>query len=238
MDTRWRGRSGLRGGTRSRILRTWATSRHDRRAYTRRGAPPAARRRGNHRRRAVVSPWPGLLTLWTSWPSSREAGSFDKRPGRERPAGWLAFFPKPEVHLRGDVLVPTSRDGAASACPRCRRSSAWSSLPTGSARCCPLPPSALDRTRKMAVYAREGVKHLWFVDPRPQTLEVYRLEGGTGVLLGTHTGDDPGPRRALRGHLHEAGRALGALTHTTPGCRKPCIAAPPRTPRRRSTPPA
>lgn len=35
---------------------------------------------------------------------------------------------------------------------------------------------ALDRTRKMGSYAREGVKHLWLVDPRTRLLEMYRLE--------------------------------------------------------------
>jgi Uma2 family endonuclease len=40
----------------------------------------------------------------------------------------------------------------------------------------------------MGVYAREGVKHLWLVDPGAQMLEVYRLEGGRWLLLGTHVG--------------------------------------------------
>ena len=38
----------------------------------------------------------------------------------------------------------------------------------------------------MVVHAREGVRHLWLVDPAAQTLEVYRLEGGRWLLLGTH----------------------------------------------------
>jgi Uma2 family endonuclease len=33
----------------------------------------------------------------------------------------------------------------------------------------------IDRSRKMAIYAREGVGHLWFVDPRQRRLEAYRL---------------------------------------------------------------
>jgi Uma2 family endonuclease len=54
-----------------------------------------------------------------------------------------------------------------------------------------LSPSTetMDRGRKMAVYGREGVKHLWLVDPRVQSLEVYRLEGGGWVRVGVHTGD-------------------------------------------------
>ena len=30
----------------------------------------------------------------------------------------------------------------------------------------------------MAIYARDGVKHLWLLDPRRQRLETYRLEAG------------------------------------------------------------
>lgn len=44
----------------------------------------------------------------------------------------------------------------------------------------------------MRVFAREGVRHAWFVDPGARTLEVYRLaEGGEGragqwTLLSAH----------------------------------------------------
>jgi Uma2 family endonuclease len=46
----------------------------------------------------------------------------------------------------------------------------------------------IDRSRKMSVYAREGVLHLWFVDPLACTLEVYRLEGNRWVVASTHGG--------------------------------------------------
>lgn len=53
-----------------------------------------------------------------------------------------------------------------------------------------LSPStaALDRGAKLPVYAREGVRHVWFVDPEARTLEVLRLEGSRYTLLVTHTG--------------------------------------------------
>ena len=40
----------------------------------------------------------------------------------------------------------------------------------------------------MRVHVREGVGHLWFVDPLARTLEVYRLEGGRWVVASTHGG--------------------------------------------------
>jgi Uma2 family endonuclease len=35
---------------------------------------------------------------------------------------------------------------------------------------------AFDRDQKMAIYAREGVKHAWLVDPIAQTVEVFVLD--------------------------------------------------------------
>jgi len=50
---------------------------------------------------------------------------------------------------------------------------------------------ALDRTRKLPLYAREGVTHVWLIDPLAQTLEVYRLDGDTYRLVATHAGTAP-----------------------------------------------
>jgi Uma2 family endonuclease len=48
----------------------------------------------------------------------------------------------------------------------------------------------IDRSRKMRHYARDGVAHLWLVDPLLQTLEVYRLEAGRWVVVATYAGDE------------------------------------------------
>ena len=55
-----------------------------------------------------------------------------------------------------------------------------------------IPPSTerVDRSRKMPIYAREGVAHLWLLDPIVRTLEVLRLEAGCWVLIATHTDAD------------------------------------------------
>ena len=47
----------------------------------------------------------------------------------------------------------------------------------------------VDRVKKLAVHAREQVKHAWLVNPVQRTLEVLRLEAGRWVLIGTHEGD-------------------------------------------------
>jgi Uma2 family endonuclease len=52
--------------------------------------------------------------------------------------------------------------------------------------CETLSPSTerIDRTRKMAIYAREGVGHLWLLDPKRRRLETYRLESGAWQACG------------------------------------------------------
>ena len=39
----------------------------------------------------------------------------------------------------------------------------------------------IDRGLKMQIYARENVGHLWFVDPRKRTLELFKLVAGVWV---------------------------------------------------------
>lgn len=51
----------------------------------------------------------------------------------------------------------------------------------------------------MRIYAREGVGHLWLVDPLAKTLEVYGLQGSgepagktrAWLLVATHAGVEP-----------------------------------------------
>jgi Uma2 family endonuclease len=50
--------------------------------------------------------------------------------------------------------------------------------------------SRRDRTKKLPLYARVGVPHLWLLDPLVQTLEVFRLEAGYWVVMATHGGDE------------------------------------------------
>lgn len=105
------------------------------------------------------------------------------------PGGWL-IVDEPELHLGEDVLVPDLAGWR------------WERLPpealtTSAVKLAPdwlcevLSPSteATDRAAKMAVYAREGVRHVWLLNPALRTLEVFRLEGRHYSLLGTHTGE-------------------------------------------------
>ncbi len=48
---------------------------------------------------------------------------------------------------------------------------------------------AIDRGRKMRIYRREGVEHLWLLDPRSKTLETWRLDNRRWREVDTWEGD-------------------------------------------------
>ncbi|MFP2912151.1 Uma2 family endonuclease [Pyxidicoccus sp. 3LFB2] len=112
-------------------------------------------------------------------------GPFDR--GRDGPGGWILLF-KPELHPREDVLVPNLAGWRRERMPLPPRTAAYTLAPDWV--CEVLSPStkALDRKVKLPVYAREGVRHVWFMDPEARTLEVLRLEGTEYSLLATHSG--------------------------------------------------
>ncbi|MFP2924870.1 Uma2 family endonuclease [Pyxidicoccus sp. 3LG] len=135
-----------------------------------------------------VSPRPRMLHGRAAFRLGKALGPFDEEPRQQRPGGWV-LIAEPELHLGGDVLVPDLAGWRRERMPEIPDVVGVTLAPDW--LCEVLSPSteALDRARKMAVYAREGVKHLWLVDPRPRTLEVYCLEGSRWLLLATHTGD-------------------------------------------------
>jgi len=107
--------------------------------------------------------------------------------GRGGPGGWLLLF-ETELHLGEDVLVPDLAGWRRERMPVMPDVVGFTLAPDWV--CEVLSPSRamLDREQKMKVYAREGVRHLWLVDPLRQALEVYGLNGGHWEPLGTHTG--------------------------------------------------
>ena len=112
-------------------------------------------------------------------------GPFDI--GENGPGGWL-FLDEPELHLGKDVLVPDLAGWRRERMPEMPEVVGVTLAPDWV--CEVLSPSTakLDREKKIKVYAREGVRHLWLVDPLKQALEVYGLEDGRWEPLATHTG--------------------------------------------------
>ncbi|EPX56654.1 hypothetical protein D187_007996 [Cystobacter fuscus DSM 2262] len=103
--------------------------------------------------------------------------------GKDGPGGWV-LLAEPELHLgpRPDKVVPDLAGwrrerlpravGGADAPAHYELAPDWvcEILSPGTRR--------VDQGPKMRIYAREGVRHLWHVDPLTRTLELFRLAEG------------------------------------------------------------
>jgi len=136
----------------------------------------------------LASPRPGPLhALASSGLGVLLGGPFQHGVGG--PGGWW-ILDAPELHLHDDVLVPDLAGWRLETLPALPESAWFEDAPDWI--CEVLSPSTerIDRLKKLAIYAREGVAHVWLLDPALRTLEVYRLQGQTWSLLGVHGGDD------------------------------------------------
>jgi len=108
--------------------------------------------------------------------------------GNGATGGWLILL-EPELHLGEDVLVPDLAGWRSERMPAPPDTAYFTVAPDWV--CEILSPStrALDLGGKREIYAREGVPHLWFVDPEARTLEVFELRDGQWALLQTATGE-------------------------------------------------
>lgn len=115
-------------------------------------------------------------------------GPFDR--GRNGPGGWL-ILDEPELQVGDeDVLVPDLAGWRRERMPSLPHGAAFTLVPDWVCEVLSPSTTSLDRAVKLPVYAREGVKGVWFVDPLARTLEVYRLEGPHYVLVATHAALD------------------------------------------------
>lgn len=114
-------------------------------------------------------------------------GPFDR--GRGGPGGWV-ILDEPELHLGPHVVVPDLAAWRRARMPEMPVDLAYFTLAPDWV-CEVLSPStaAVDRGDKRAIYAAEGVRHLWFVDPDARTLEILALDGATYRLLDVVSGD-------------------------------------------------
>jgi Uma2 family endonuclease len=108
--------------------------------------------------------------------------------GRTGPGGWW-ILAEPELHLGPDVLVPDLAGWRRTRMPRVPETAYFPLAPDWI--CEVLSPStvSIDRAKKLAIYAREGVGHAWLIDPIARTLEILRLEASRWTILATHAGE-------------------------------------------------
>ncbi|MGB1109202.1 MAG: Uma2 family endonuclease, partial [Gammaproteobacteria bacterium] len=114
---------------------------------------------------------------------SELVGPFQK--GRGGPGDWW-ILDGPEVHLGQDILVPDLAGWRRERLPVMPDTAFFDLNPDWV--CEILSPSTAqsDRVEKMPIYAREGVAHIWLVDPELRTLEVFALSDEQWVLHGAY----------------------------------------------------
>jgi len=109
--------------------------------------------------------------------------------GRGGPGGWWILF-EPELHVGDDVLVPDLAGWRRERLPVVPDTAYFTLAPDWICEVLSPGTARLDRQRKLAVYAREGVTHAWLLDPLERTLEVLRLDGQQWVIVVVYAGDE------------------------------------------------
>ena len=129
-----------------------------------------------------VMPRPALRHARASTVLGRRLGPFDDDPSG--PGGWWLLdepelhFPDPTAPGEEDALVPDLAGWRRERVPKMPDAAYCTIAPDWI--CEVMSPSTrdLDRDVKMPVYAREGVRHAWLIDPIAKMLEVYTLDAG------------------------------------------------------------
>lgn len=114
-------------------------------------------------------------------------GPYDRGVGG--PGGWW-ILDEPELHVGQNVLVPDLAGWRRSRMLRLPETAYFQLSPDWVCEILSPSTALLDRGKKLAVCAREGVAHAWIIDPILGTLEVLRLESGRWAILATHYGAD------------------------------------------------
>lgn len=111
-------------------------------------------------------------------------GRFHGPPAPPDGGGWW-ILDEPEIHLSGDAYVPDIAGWRRERMPELPVTAAFELAPDWV--CEVLSPSTRRRDRmiKLPAYAHEGVSWAWLVDPIDRSVEVYRLEGASWVVVGT-----------------------------------------------------
>jgi len=117
------------------------------------------------------------------------AGFGGEPGGAGVPGGWW-ILDEPELHFGQNVLVPDLAGWRRERMPTVPDVAGFQLAPDWVCEVISPSTGEIDRGRKMRVYARERVGHLWIVDPILRTLEVYRLEDGRWVVASTHAGTE------------------------------------------------
>jgi len=105
--------------------------------------------------------------------------------GRGVPGSWLLLSGL-EIHLGQGVIAPDLLGWRRERLPRLPRGTSGIVLPPDWV--CEVLSHPEERARLLPLYAREGIQHVWLVDPEVRTLEVLQLEGRRYSLTSLYSG--------------------------------------------------
>lgn len=142
----------------------------------------------------IVSPRPASPHARASSLVGRDLGDpFDRPPGGDAPGGWW-LIDEPELHLGNDIVVPDLAGWRRERMPKIPNVTAFELSPDWVCEIVSPSTVRIDRTSKMAIYARAQVPHLWLIDPIARTLESYRLDLDLDhehwIVAATHAGEE------------------------------------------------
>ena len=108
--------------------------------------------------------------------------------GNGGPGGWQ-ILDQPELHFEDEIVVPDLGGWRIERLPIITDDAYFTVSPDWV--CEVLSPSTRvhDRSEKLPIYVRAGVRHVWFVDARQRTLEVMRLHEEKWLIVDIHRGD-------------------------------------------------
>jgi Uma2 family endonuclease len=124
-----------------------------------------------------VMPRPAPKHALASSRLGRRLGPFDDDPSG--PGGWWILdepelhFPDPTERDEFDALVPDLAGWRRERMPALPETAYFTLAPDWICEVLSKSTEDVDREEKMPIYAREGVRHAWLVDPIAKTLEVH-----------------------------------------------------------------
>ena len=110
--------------------------------------------------------------------------------GREGPGGWW-IWREPELHFGEDVLVPDVVGWRRERMPTIPTTDYVTLAPDWACEVLTPKTRELDLDTKRPVYAREGVAHLWLIDPADRTLEAFEFRDGEWDLIASAKDAEP-----------------------------------------------
>lgn len=135
-----------------------------------------------------TSPRPAPRHAVAAWELGAQLGGSRGPLGRDGPGGWR-IVGEPELRLGAQTLVPDIAGWRLARMPRLPETAFFPLAPDWVCEVLSPSTAALDRAKKLRVYAESGVAHAWLVDPLLKTLEVLRRSPERGwTLVDTHAG--------------------------------------------------